>query len=164
VQFHLDIIGFDTLGGAVQARAASLGLSEHVTFHGALTHDALRPMMERADLLLLTSRHDAAPMVVREAAVAGVPTVGTAVGLVEEWAPDAAVAVPVGNDAALARATHALLADETRRMLLATNAHARALAENADVTAELVLRLSHEMIRGRAQNAAPLPHAQSTPE
>ena len=161
VLFHLDIVGFDTLGGAVQARAASLGLNDHITFHGPLAHDALRPMIEKADLLVLTSRHDAAPMVVREAAVTGVPTVGTAVGLVEEWAPEAASAVPVGDDAALARAIEVLLSDEGRRMSLATNAHSRAIVENADVTAELLLRLSQEMLRDDARAAVPLPHAQS---
>ena len=164
VQFHLDIVGVDTLGGAVQARATSLGLSDHVTFHGAFTHEQLRPLMEKADLLLLTSRHDAAPMVVREAAVAGVPTVGTAVGIVDDWAPDAAAAVAVGDDAGLARAVEMLLSDESRRMLLATNAHARAVAENADVTAERVLRLSREMLQDAARSAASLPHAQSEPE
>src|SRR5688500_4069722 len=43
VQFHLDIVGVDTLGGSVQARASSLGLDSQITFHGSLTHDALRP-------------------------------------------------------------------------------------------------------------------------
>ena len=35
-----------------------------------------------ADLFWLTSRHEAGPVAVLEAAVAGVPTVGTAVGQV----------------------------------------------------------------------------------
>jgi glycosyltransferase involved in cell wall biosynthesis len=164
VQFHLDIVGVDTLDGAVQARASSLDLDRHVTFHGPLTHEVLRPLMEEAHLMLLTSRHDAAPMVVREAAVAGVPVVGTAVGLVDEWAPNAAVAVPVGDDAALALAVESLLSDEARRMSLAANAHTRALAENADVTAELVLRLSREMVDGRARTAIAPQHVQSRPE
>ena len=54
---HLDVVGTDTLDRRVQGWAASLSLSEHVTFHGFLPHSELRPLMERSDLLLLSSRH-----------------------------------------------------------------------------------------------------------
>jgi glycosyltransferase involved in cell wall biosynthesis len=135
VAFHLDVVGRDTLDGEVRALADRLGLAASVTFHGFLTHDALRPVVERADLLLVSSRHEAGPLVVLEAAVAGVPTVGTDVGHVRDWAPDAAVAVPVQDAGALARETQALLHDDERRLRLAHAAQRRAVARDADWTA-----------------------------
>lgn len=141
----LDIVGQDTLGGAVRATADRLRLCDTVRFHGFLPHDELRPLVESADVLVLSSRYDAAPMVVQEAAVAGVPTVGTAVGFVGEWAPDAAVAVPVGDAEALGDAILALLADEERRLKVARQAQARALAEDADHTAARFLEIYGEL-------------------
>ena len=139
VDCHLDVAGTDTLDGRIQSMTESLGLQEHVTFHGFLPHSELRPLVENADLLLLTSRHESGPLVVLEAATAGVPTVGTAVGHLIDWAPDAAVTVPVGDSEALARETAAVLADEERRLRLAKAAQARAKVEDADWTARQIL-------------------------
>jgi glycosyltransferase involved in cell wall biosynthesis len=141
LDFALDIIGFDTLGGAVQRRAAALGLAGHVRFHGFMPHAALRPWMEQADMLAVSSRHEAGQMVTLEAAVAGVPTVGTSVGHTADFAPDAAVAVPVGDAEALADAILRLAADEDERLRLAAAAQARALREDADFTARRFRRL-----------------------
>jgi len=133
--FQMDIVGEDTLGGAVQALAASLGLSAQIRFCGFLTQAALRPLVEAADIMVLSSRHEAGPLALLEAAVAGVPTVGTAVGHVAEWAPDASVAVPVADAAALAEGMRRLLGDEDLRLQIARVAHERAVTENADYTA-----------------------------
>ncbi len=103
--------------------------------------------MESADLLLLTSRHESGPLVVLEAAIAGVPTVGTAVGHLIDWRPDAAVTVPVGDFRALARATAAVLADEEHRLRLAEAAQARAGVEDADWTAKQTLE-KYEILAG----------------
>jgi glycosyltransferase involved in cell wall biosynthesis len=50
-----------------------------------MTQRQLRPIVEAADLMILSSCHEAGPLVMLEAAVAGVPTVGTAVGHIREW-------------------------------------------------------------------------------
>ena len=152
IPFRLDIVGEDTLGGEVQRLADSLALGDVVAFHGFVPHHALRAMVEAADVLLVSSRHEADPIVLLEAAVAGVPTVGTAVGHICDWAPDAAIVVPVGDAAALARATAALLADEPRRLRIAEAAQARALAEDADWTARRIVEI-YEELTGRV--AAP---------
>jgi len=135
VPFQLDIAGGDALGGAVQAAAQGLGLGDRVRFHGRISHAELHPLVVEGDVLWLASRHEAGPLAVLEAAVAGVPTVGTAVGHVAEWAPAAAVAVPAGDPEAFARETLALLHDEPRRLALAREAQCRALACDADWTA-----------------------------
>ncbi len=147
VDCHLDVVGVDTLDGRIQRMAESLSLQERVTFHGFLPHSELRSLMESADLLLLTSRHESGPLVVLEAAIAGVPTVGTAVGHLIDWAPDAAVTVPVGDSQALARETAALLANEERRLRLAEAAQAHTEAEDADWTAMQILD-KYEILTG----------------
>ena len=135
VDFHMDVVGADTLAGAVQRQAADLGLERRVRFVGFKTQRELRPIMASADLLVMTSLHEAGPLVTLEAAVLGVPTVGTAVGHIAEWAPAAALAVPVGDWAALAAALRRVLADEELRLQLAAAAQRRAMLEDADYTA-----------------------------
>jgi glycosyltransferase involved in cell wall biosynthesis len=134
VDFELHVAGADTLGGEIQRSAAARSLGALVQWHGLLARPALRALVEESDLLLMTSRHEAGPLAVLEAAVAGVPTVGTAVGHVDELAPNGAVAVPVGDAAAMARAIAELLADEPRRMALAREAQRHATAHDAEAT------------------------------
>lgn len=148
VGFHLDVVGEDTLGGRMQRLAEELGLTDIVAFHGFVPHDRLRALMEAADVLVVSSRHEADPIVALEAAVAGVPVAGTAVGHLVEWAPEAAAIAPVGDDAALAEGIATLLADEPRRLRLAAAAQARALAADADATARAVLALYAGLARG----------------
>jgi len=137
VAFELDIVGEDTLGGQIQALAHRLGLDPHVRFHGFLPQSQLRPLVEAADLMVISSRHETGPVAVLEAALAGVPTVGTAVGHVAEWSPDAAIAVPVGDAPALASALKTVLLDEDLRLKMAGAAQKSAVSEDADNTARL---------------------------
>lgn len=136
VRFEMDVVGEDTLKGEMQALSQQLRLSERVRFHGFLTQRQLRPVVEAADLMVLSSRHETGPLVALEAAVAGVPTVGTMVGHIAEWAPDAAVAVPVGDWTRLSNAIRQLLDDEDLRFRIAHAALERAVREDADYTAE----------------------------
>ena len=136
LDFEMDIIGEDTLQGEMQQLARQLGLEHHVRFHGFKTQHELRPMMESADLLVMSSLHEAGPLVLLEAAVAGVPAVGTAVGHFVEWSPSAALAVPVKDWDALANAIHQVLADEELRLRLAEEAQRRAILEDADYTVQ----------------------------
>jgi glycosyltransferase involved in cell wall biosynthesis len=136
VGFELEIVGDDTLAGEMQTLARELGLIDRINFRGFLPQRRLRPLVEAADLMIVSSRHEAGPLVALEAAVAGVPTVGTAVGHIAEWAPRAAVAVPVGDPAALAGAVAALLADEESRLRIARAAFQRAVLEDAEHTAQ----------------------------
>jgi glycosyltransferase involved in cell wall biosynthesis len=144
--FHLDIVGEDTLNGEVQRLSGSLGIDRSVKFHGFLPHDQLRPYFDRAHLLLLTSMFEAGPLVVLEAAMAGVPTVGTAVGHVADLAPDGAVGVPVGDGGALARAVVDLMEDDAKRLRLAHAAQRFALEHDADWTANRVSEIYDELV------------------
>jgi glycosyltransferase involved in cell wall biosynthesis len=146
-QLHLDIVGEDVLGGEIQRVAANLGLSGHVSFHGFLTQRELRPLFEGAHLLLMSSRHEAGPIVQLEAAVVGVPTVGTSVGHIAEWAPAAALAVPVGDAVALADAVRRIAHDEPLRARIARAAFERAVTENAAFTAKCFERIYERLVR-----------------
>ena len=129
---HLDIVGGDTLDGATERQAAALGLRDVVTFHGPVSHAAVRRLLATAHLHVLSSRHEAAGVAVLDAAAAGVPTIGTAVGYVADWAPAAAWAVPPADPDALSSAICALLEYPAMREHLSVAAHARAAAFSAD--------------------------------
>lgn len=148
---QLDIIGLDTLGGAARRLCAELGLDPYVAFHGFLPHAQTRPWVENADLMVVSSRHEAGPLVALEAALAGVPTVGTAVGHICDWAPAAAVAVPVGDSLALADAIERLAGDEDERLRLAHAAQALAVAADADATTARTRRLYAEVVARRSR-------------
>lgn len=145
VEFTLDVIGEDTLAGAVQRHCTDLGLDARVRFRGFVPNAELRDWFARSDLLVMNSLHEGAPIVLLEGAMAGVPTVGTAVGNIADWSPDAAIAVPRNDPSALARAIAWLAGDEDERLRLATAAQARARAHDADAYARALVSLYAEL-------------------
>ncbi len=116
LQVQLDVIGEGPRQGELQSLAASLDLASVIQFHGKVRHDQLGSCYRRADLFVLSSRHEAQCMAVLEAAACGLPVVGTAVGVVAELAPQAGIAVPVGSAAGLADGISSLLRDRPRRL------------------------------------------------
>ena len=148
LNFTVDIVGEDILHGATQELATQLGLATRITFHGFLPQPRVRELVQAADLLVISSRHETGPLVLLEAAAVGVPAVGTAVGHIAEWSPQAALAVPVGDPPALAQAIAAVLADEQLRLRLATGAQRRATLEDAEHTAHSFLALYRQLSGG----------------
>jgi glycosyltransferase involved in cell wall biosynthesis len=131
-------IGEDTLGGSSAALARALGLADAVAFRGFRPHDQVLGAFQRADLAIQGSHHESQGVALLEAAMAGVPTIGTSVGLVPELAsvdPPAALAVPVGDPGALGDAIVDLVRDPERRIHLGGAAREWALAHDADWTA-----------------------------
>lgn len=130
---RIDVAGVDTLGGAVHRAVVARGLEGCVHLHGFLPQGALRDLIDRARILLVTSRWEGAGRVVLEAAARGVPAVGFPVGMVSDWAGSAAVAVPREEGAAgLAEAVHRLVGDPAAREALAVAAQARLAAHALD--------------------------------
>lgn len=132
---HLEIIGVDTLNGEIQRLARDLGLQEAVTFHGFQPASVVAELLPRCDLLMHSSLSEVAPVTFLEAAACRTPTVGTAVGLIADCAPEAAVAAPIKNAEALGGAALALLMDNRRRETIARSARAFACRHDADATA-----------------------------
>lgn len=145
IPLHLDIAGEDTLAGAIQQLAHTLRLDDCVTFHGFQSTDSLPAFYQAADLFVLPSRHEAAGVVLLEAAASGVPVVGSAVGYLADWSPHAATSVQPGNASGLADAIQQLLSDPQRRERQARAAADFARAHDADWTAGAFDALYHEL-------------------
>ena len=117
-------------------------------------HPVVLAAWRSTDLAIQGSYHESQGVAVLEAAMAGVPAVGTDVGLVAELAraePPAAIAVPVGDAAALGDAIVALARDPARRARLGAAARAWAAAHDASWTAGAFEALYAELAAGRAR-------------
>ena len=123
----------------VDWHAERLGLgSDAVQFAGFVRPADLPARLARAEVHVLTSHHDAAPVAVLEAAACGLATVGTAIGHVTDLAaldPPAAVMVPDRTPEAVAAAIVGLLTDPDARGRIADAARTWVLAHDADRTA-----------------------------
>jgi glycosyltransferase involved in cell wall biosynthesis len=128
---RLIIAGQGRLENELRSLCQHLNLDERVTFAGEIPHDQLSALYRPAKLFVQSSRHEAQGMAVLEAAMYGVPLVGTAVGAIADLSPDAAVAVPVGDEVSLAQAIISLLRDPVRRLHLSRAAQAIVAREYA---------------------------------
>ena len=145
---HLDLLGEDTQHGASRRRCEELRLDAHVKFHGFEPSDRVQALIQSAHLYVQSSRHEAAGVAVLEAAACGVPTVGTSVGYVADWAPELALAVEVGDASGLAAGILDLLLDAPRRLEMGRRARARVLAHDADWVAARTEEV-YERLRSR---------------
>lgn len=145
---RLDLVGEDTLDGALHAYARDLGVADRVAFHGFVANDQHEPFLH-ADVYVQSSRHEAAAVSVLEAAAAGIPVVGTRVGYVADWAPDRAIAVDAATPEALADAIRRLHADRYRAGEVSAAARAWVRDHNADWTASQFDQLYREVAGSR---------------
>jgi len=126
--FQLDVVGTGPLEPDLRSLARCLGLSESIRWRGAVPHDQMPQAYQRAEVFVLSSRHEAQGMVALEAAACGVPVVGTAVGVIPELQP-AARTVRVGDAEGLADAMAELVDDEPSRLRSGCAARERAVGE-----------------------------------
>ena len=74
--FRMNFIGTGYAAGDMKRLAESLHLEDRVTFHGVITdRETLRRYYAASDLFLFPSFYDNAPLVVREAAAMGTPSI-----------------------------------------------------------------------------------------
>lgn len=77
-EWCLVLCGYDKSGGALERKAAGLGLSEHdVLFAGAVPSDEIDSFYHAADVTILPSRFDGWGMPLLEAAAAGCALIGS---------------------------------------------------------------------------------------
>ena len=151
--FQLDIAGSGPLQGGLRSLADRMGLGAVVRWRGEILHDQLPCEYQRAQVFVLSSRHEAQSMVALEAAASGLPVVGTRVGVLPELAPDAARVASVGDPTGLADAIAGLLDDDRSRTRSA--AAARALAVEEYGLARSATRFHNLYIEVRSGQPAP---------
>lgn len=118
---RLDVVGdvsFDPVYYKKLVRQAkALGVSERVTFHGAVSHEELGHFYSQADIFTFPSLYEGFGIVLAEAMHAGLAIVATRTGPVNEIVREGenALIVPPADSAALASAIRRLAADATMR-------------------------------------------------
>jgi glycosyltransferase involved in cell wall biosynthesis len=117
----LEIVGTGPEQKRLETLAAELNIANRVRFVGSVPHLYLPKFYQRADLNVLSSRHEGLGMVTLEAGACGIPTVSTAVGLLPDC-PEMGITVPVGDDEALANAVQSLLSDHEQLTALSRSA------------------------------------------
>lgn len=147
---RLEIVGDGPLREQLQARVSELGLGHRITLSGALNHEAVRAILEQADLLAMPcvvaqdGDRDSMPVVVKEAMALEIPVVGSEeVGLPELIEPEWGRLVPPAEPGALADAIAELLAlDRDRRVQMGRAGRAHVLAScNVDLEAAKLIEL-----------------------
>jgi L-malate glycosyltransferase len=110
-----------------EAKAEELGVADRVDFPG-LQMD-VRPFMQDADVLVLASEAEGAPLVLLEAMACGTPWVSTPWGAAAEIpSGECGLVVPPRDPVRLAAALSEIMADDTRRRQMGVRA--RELAES----------------------------------
>lgn len=106
---HYDIVGDGPLRPELERLADDLGLTEHVTFHGALTGDGVKRILNAAHLFLLASVNvegdeEGQGLVLQEAQASGLPVIATRHGAFPEGIlpGESGLLVPEQNADALA--------------------------------------------------------------
>lgn len=110
----LTVVGEGKHRPELEQLAANLGLKECVHFAGQLpAGPAVRDALDAADLFVMPSRQEGLPRAMVEAMARALPCIGSDIGGIPELiSPDSLV--PVGDDAALARAIMGVLQDPER--------------------------------------------------
>jgi glycosyltransferase involved in cell wall biosynthesis len=121
----LAVVGSGSQDAALRALAAELEL-RHVTFTGPVSPSDIQRHYADADLYLQSPTIDNMPLSVLEAFASGIPVVSTRVGGVPSILTHGVhgLLVPDNDDAALADAVMALLADPRYARAMAAAAHA----------------------------------------
>lgn len=107
------VVGEGPARGEIEAAVARAGIGDTLSLPGASEHAV--DEIAAADVVVLSSRWEGAPLVVAEAMQLGRPIVSTRVGVVEEMTGDGATIVDVGDVDALAAAVSALVGDPDLR-------------------------------------------------
>ena len=125
---------------------AEMGLRDAVTFSGAVSDEELVAALARADVLVVTSRHEGFGVPVLEAMSLGLPVVANDAGALPEVVGDAGLLVDAADPYALAAAVARVRGDGHLRDALSAAAARRIttldLGSTADRTADLVVALA----------------------
>ncbi len=149
---HLEIVGSGPQERGLRGLAERLGVSAHVRFSGALSHDEVTGRYREADLFTLAPYQEAFGNVFAEAMASGLPVVGTRVGGIPEFVDHGAggVLVPPRDPCALAEAIRRLADDGPGRARMgAWNRNEAKVRLSWDHVVEQYLEAYHDAMRHR---------------
>ena len=121
----LTIAGDGPLRDQARHRIDALGLADRVAMLGSVADPA--PVLQAADLFVLTSAAENCPLSLLQAMATGLPVVTTAVGGIPEVVRDGVdgLLCPADDEAALVTALTAMVADRDRRERMGASGRAR---------------------------------------
>jgi glycosyltransferase involved in cell wall biosynthesis len=122
VSCHLHIVGPDFWNNTIQDLVRELNLNDCVTFYGALPHDQIVSIYNKAHIMLHTAQYDAIGASVAEAMACGLLVCGTHVGLMADLAETCCLTVIPGDYEALAKKILVIIDDQERMKQLRHNA------------------------------------------
>jgi glycosyltransferase involved in cell wall biosynthesis len=131
---------------ACRARAIEKGVADRVEFPGFAPNWARR----RADLFVLSSRHEGLCLVVLEAMQAGIPVATPVIGGLHDYASDETVRVlPDVEPATIARAIETAMEDREGLLERARNAASMVDARYSEAVVRRVYREVNELLKTR---------------
>lgn len=151
----LDVVGDGADAESLRSLAASLGVGERVSWHGALPQDKLAPFYRRAATLVVPSRDEGLGLVAIEAQLCETPVIAFDSGGLRDIIDSGSTGVLVEqfDAAALAKAIDDLLADPERGIALAKAGRRAALRVFApDAVALKYASIYHDAITVHAAN------------
>lgn len=134
--FHLDVLGHGPEAEALAGQAKALGLTEQVTFHGAVPPQEVPLLLQDLDIAVApypAGENYFSPLKVYEYLAAGLPVVASAVGSIPEVLEGTGAAIltdPEGT-ADLTRALQHLIDDPEARRTMGARARSEALAHHS---------------------------------
>lgn len=141
-QVTLSIVGSGPLSDELEERAANLGLTDRIDFHGRVPNDELPEVYSKSQLFVLPSKAEGLPRTVLEALACETPVVTSNLPQLEPLVEGAGLTVPVGEVNALQKAIQTFLGDEPRRAQAGTIGRERVVenyswAETVEETTEV---------------------------
>ena len=120
LDWRLDCVGLNNLetdlDKELEALVSKLGLSDRITFHGAVEENKLEAFFEHAHCFVLPSLYEGYGMAYAEAIVRGLPVIGTTAGAIPETVPsDCGLLVAPENVEELTAALKTMVEDDAAR-------------------------------------------------
>ncbi len=127
----LRLVGHGPDRDSLEKAAERFGISQHVIFHGALSHDRVLELYRSADCFALASFAEGVPVVLMEAMALEIPCIATVITGIPELIENGreGILVSPSDPAALSGAIERLIVDPELRICLGKAGRAKILRE-----------------------------------
>ncbi|HVP49780.1 MAG TPA: glycosyltransferase family 4 protein [Candidatus Bathyarchaeia archaeon] len=156
---RLTLVGDGPDRPALEAQAASLGVSQHVVFAGWMDQGALHKLYRRSDVAVMSSFAEGVPVVLMEAMATGIPCVAPRITGIPELIRDGVdgLLFTASNVAEMATAITRLMDEPDLRRRMAVSARARItdkynLEKNVDALADIFSEWTGQSLRNRQRD------------